>query len=360
MNQEQEKEEVNQNICIICKEKEKDYHETENSQMCKSCREKHQKLNVPHKIKLFLIAILILFVISTNKLPSIISDYKVYKEAEDHMKAKEYTLAYNKYKSLLDKNDESLVLVFETTEAAMHAQYFTEFYDLYDKYIAETELSDAQYAKSVEYVNLLDLYGETYNKIEELYEKAEKMLSEDNSEQAINQFINGLKELLKNENLDKTLIYYRLGLYSYNVEDALNYMKLASENDSRFTYPYAYYGNILRSNGEFKEAKNIYKLALSKNATDALSIRGLGILNLLEGNKKEALEKVRYAYELEPYYDSYIAETLVITLYENNLKEEADSLLKEMQDNEVIIDLNFKEYLDGTINIKEYFVEGGE
>jgi Flp pilus assembly protein TadD, contains TPR repeats len=353
---EPETENINQDICVICKEKEKDYRESKNSQMCKSCREKHQKLNIPHKIKLFLIAILILFVLSTNKLPSIISDYKIYKEAENHMEAKEYTLAYNKYKSLLDKNDKSLTLVFETTEAAMRAQYFTEFYDLYDKYIAEKELSDAQYEKSVEYVNLLDLYVETYNEIEKLYEELEDELSTENPEEAWEQLVNSLKELLKNEELDKTLIYYRLSSISADFKDSLNYMKLASENDSRFTYPYAYYGNMIRFSGDLEGARNIYNLALEKNANDALSIRGLGILELLEDNKKEALKKVQYAYELEPYYDSYIAETLVITLYENNLKEEADAMLKEMKDNEFIIESDFQGYLDGTITIKEYFV----
>jgi len=345
-------------LCRICNEKEQDRSENSNSFTCKKCRDEHKKLKIPFKINFFLVAICTVFVLSIIKLPPIISDYKSYKEAEIHMENKEYSLAYKKYIKLLEKYNTSLVLAYETADAALNAQYFTELNDVYNNYLSDKEVNDEQYKKAIEYTEILDAYIMAYEAIDNAYNEIGEDLFKEDIEEATKQFKNSMKELLKDDKLNKTLIYFYLSNWSIDLDEALEYMRLSSNNDSRFTYSYSYYGNIVRTKGDFKEAEKIYNLALKRNATDALSIRGLSILRLLEGAKEESLKQIRYAYELEPYYNSYITESLIITLYENSLKEEADTLLKDIKSNGFLVEEEFQKYLDGEITFKEYYVDG--
>lgn len=348
------------NLCIMCNEREKDYSENSYSQMCSECRKHRKKMNIPLRIIFFLVVICAIFILSIIKLPPVLSDYRNFLKAEENMNDKEFSLAYKKYITLLEKYNSSLMLAYRTADAAMNAQYFYELNETYNKYLAGKDVSDEQYAKAVEYVDLLDIYIKTLDELQKIKGGIDEKIITENPEEASRIFTTKLKELLENKEMDKTLIYYYLGNISEDFEEALEYMKKATEYDSRFTYPLAYYGNALRSGGKYGEARETYQKALNLNATDALAIRGLSILYLLEGEKKLALEKVRYAYELEPE-GLYIADALVITLYENSLKEEADALLKSMTDKGFVIPEDLAKYLDGTTNVKEYYVrESGE
>ena len=351
-------ERVDEEMCVICKEYRKDYTESKNSHMCGRCRDKHKRLNIPFKVYLFLIAICITFAFTVAKLPPVLEDYRSYKQAEEHMNNKEYSLAYYKYKALLDKYGNSLPIAFDAAEAAMRAQYFRELSEVFDVYIADKDLESDNYKRASEYYDLLNFYAETHMEIDSFYKEADEKALEALEESELLKLKNKISALLEKEHLDKTQIYFALAGLSTKDEDSLKYIELSLEIDSRFTYPYSYYGNILRNNARFEEARSIYNIALEKNATDALSIRGLAILDLLEDKNKEALEKIRYAYELEKYYDSYIAESLVIILYENKLKEEADTLLQAMINNKFVIEEDFQKYLDGEITFKDYYIKG--
>lgn len=340
------------NLCVICNKEKKDYSESEYSMMCYSCRQKHKRMNIPLKIKLFLITLFVFSIFSIINLQPVLSIYETYLKAEDNMKAKEYSLAYHNYYNILEKYNDSLNLIFKTADAALASQYFDELAQLLDNHLVGKDLNDSQYAKALEYSDLLNSYYETLNEISEV----DKSLSHENLENYSENFVSKLEELLQNKNLDKTILYLYLGNASLNDNDALNYLKLATENDYRFTYPYSFYGNALRRAGKLDEAKNIYRKALEKNATDALSIRGLSIIQLLEGQKSLSLESIMYAYDLEPN-GLYIVDSLVIALCENGLTDEAMSLIDTLFTNGVEVESDLREYLNGNINIYKYYIE---
>lgn len=344
-----------QRLCAACHEREKDYSENSQSILCYECRQKFMMLHIPVKIRFFLAAVCAIFILSVIMLPPIISNYQIYLNAERNMKAREFCFAYSNYSAVLEKYNESVPVILKTADAAMSAQYFGDLAQTIDTYLAGKNLNDSEYAKAMEYSNLLDIYFVTLQEINDIGTEIGDDPTSENQAEIARVFNDKLEALLTKDNIDKTLVYFYLGNTSPNIETAIKYLKLAAEQDSRFTYPYSYYGNVLRRAGKLDEAKRVYQSALELNACDALSLRGLSILQLLDGQKSLALESIRLAYEIDPY-GLYIPEALVITLCENGLRDEAMELLNQFIKDGFQVGTDLQEYLDGNLSIDQYYM----
>lgn len=344
-----------QKLCAACHEREKDYSESSRSILCYECRHKFIMLRVPIKIKIFLAAVCGIFVLSLIMLPPILSNYRIYLNAERNMEAREFCFAYNRYSTLLERYNESVPIIFKAADAAMSAQYFGDLAQTIDTYLVDKSLNESEYAKAMDYSNFLNIYFGTLQEIDEIGTETGGDLASENPTEAAQIFSAKLEALLLKDNIDKTLVYFYLGNTSPNAETAIKYLKLATEQGPRFTYPYSYYGNALRRVGKLDEAKRVYQSALDLNACDALSLRGLSILQLLDGQKSLSLESIRYAYEIEPY-GLYIPEALIIALYENGLRDEAVELLGQFIRDGFQVDTDLQEYLDGKLSVDQYYM----
>ena len=344
-----------QRLCAVCHTYEKDYSDSSRAVLCYECRQNFLMLRIPIGIKLFIAAVCAVFVLSVCMLPSILSTYKVYIKANEQMKAREFAVAYYNYSLVLEKYNDSVPVILKTAEAAMAAQYFDELAQTLDFYLVGKSLNDNEYSKAMDYSRFLDDYYGTSEEIQRIIEEIADSFTEEDSVKFVKQLHKEFEALLSQKEIDKTLVYFYMGYTSDNIEDAEKYYRLAAEQDSRFTYPYSYYGNVLRRTGKVSEAEQAYQHALKQNACDAFSLRGLGVLRLLEGEKESALTMVRRAYEIEPY-GLYIAETLIITLCENDFRDEAMELLERLTGEGMQIEEDLQGYLDGNINVQQYYI----
>lgn len=347
--------EERQQLCSKCRQREKDLSENKNSVLCKQCRDEHISLNVPLKIKLFLVAICAVFIISVCMFPSILMRYKVYVDAEKNMKSKEYVSAFYNYASLLEEYGDSIPIVLKASKAAMNAQYFGELTHIFDTYIVGKNLNDIQYNEAMSYSLFLDDYYFTLDEIGAISDNINNRAYESDDINLNRLFRNELELLLEKSNIDKAMVYYYIGSLAENVDDAIKNFKLSSEQDTRITYPLSYYGNVLRRAKKFDEAMQVYNQALFVNAEDASSIRGISIIELLEGNIDQSLVTMRRAYEIEPY-GVYMPEAMIITLHENGLHEEADALLEKIVSEGFVAPADFQTYLDGNMTVQEYYM----
>jgi len=348
-------------ICILCHKREKDFSASSASVLCYECRLRQIKLNIPPKIKLFLAAVCTIFLLSLILLVPVLSSYQNYLDAEKHMKAKEFSFAYDKYSVILGKYNFGVPLILKTADAAVSAQYFGELAELLDTYLVGKKLNDSEYAKAMKYSDFLSAYAETYEAIDNIFTEANDAAvtqedAEDAAHIALPLIYQKLEALLLEESLDKTLIYFYLGNLSQDSKTAIEYLKLSVEQNAICTYVYSFYGSALRRGGEFDQARQVYQTALALNACDALSWRGLGILQLLEGQNSLGLEFIQHAYIIEPN-GLYVPEALVIALCENGLRDDAMAFLGQLIADGFQVEEDFQEYIDGNISLKQYYLD---
>lgn len=335
-------------ICAACRQNERDISEGKSSVLCTECRERHIKLRIPGNIKLFLVILCVVFAFALVASSALLPQYRLYAQAERHIQANEFVYAYPIYLSILEQYPDGTKLALKTANAAMQAQWFYEMSEVINNYLVGKSLSDNEYNEAMRYVNLGDAYFTSIYAVMEVADAAGE--SADGMT-----FHNGVLTLLSDPECDKATLYFYLGLTAGDADAALEYYRQAAEADSRVTYPLAYYGNTLRHTGRFDEARAVLEDALARNACDALAMRGLGILQTLEGRMEEGLQLIRKAYEIEPD-GMYIRDALVVALYENGLREEAAPLVEQLEDaGEIEEDL--REYLDGGIDLWEYYVK---
>ena len=103
------------------------------------------------------------------------------------------------------------------------------------------------------------------------------------------------------------------------------------------------------------EAKQVYQHALELNACDATAMRGVSILQLLEGEKALSLKTIQRAYEIEPY-GLYIAESLAIALCENDMRGEAETLLEQLVGEGLQIEEDLQGYMYGNLTLQQYYL----
>lgn len=341
--------------CALCRTRERDLSENSQSMLCAECRQRCLALRVPMGIRIFLAAVAAVFVLSVCLLPPVLTNYKTYLTAGRQMQAREYALAYQNYTGLLQEYSGSTAIALKAADAALSAQYFPELSQMVNDHLVGRPLSDADYSRAMGFINMLDFYGLTYEKIEGAFEQAQKDAPDPASKAYGDAVLARCAELLAQDGIDRAQVYYVMGSIASDDEERAGYLKLATEQDPKYTYPYAYYGTALRRLGKLDEAKEIYDKALSLNACDAQSMRGLGVLLLLQGDAAEGLAQIRRAYAIEPY-DLYIADTLIVALHESGQRDQALALRDELAAQGAEFEDDLGQYLDGKLSLTQYYM----
>lgn len=176
----------------------------------------------------------------------------------------------------------------------------------------------------------------------------------------LNDFLKNQLRALDDKEYDKAIKLFYLAMLEEDPKNSISLLEEACELEPEYTFMIAYIGNIQRGYGMKEEAFKTYEKALELNKTDYMAIRGIGILELLSGNKEKGLELARQAFEIEPF-GVYVPETLVIALWENGKLEEAQELIEHHKQNEYVFEQELDSYLKGNLTMEEYFThQGGE
>lgn len=338
-------------MCVACHLHVIDRNTSQYSELCETCREHYLKLHVPRWVILFLLVIALAVVATATKLPVVIDNYKIYNHARQAESEHRYLTALKDYIEILTKYSDAKDIAIKAIDIAIKSQQFDTAVDILNNYLVGKDVSDTQYNNIMSATALMDKYFETSDKCYAIFNEAE---TTEDAEQELHVLL-----LESDSKIDKNLVYYLLSGISQDSDRALEYLRQASGDDWQITIYRAYYGNIQRRNGDIEGAKDTYLLALQLFAEDAASIRGLGILDLLNGQREEGLSSILSAYDLMP--DAlYAAEAVIITLCENNRRDEALTFYDERVSEGYEFDSELNDYLNGTLSLQGYYGTDGE
>lgn len=335
--------------CEQCHIHPKDKTDSEYSILCTQCREEYIRLHVPAIVILFFVILGVIFAGAMIHMPKTVERYKIYLAAEKHIDANEYLFAYEDFSALLNVYDDSVPLILDTADAAMNAQLFNDAADIIDENLVGKTLNERQYEHATLTTEKLGRFFNSVYAINQIFDEA------DPDTASVDKLFSQVIELLENPENDKALLYLYLGNLSSTMEESIDYFRMACEVDEQFTYPLSTYGNALRRAQRFDDAQAACQDAVSKNACDSSSISGLGILELLNGDKAEGLSLIQQAYAIDPDC-VYVPEALVIALCENGQRDAALDMVNKKAE-QYLFDPELQDYLDGTIDLQQYYID---
>ena len=341
-------------LCANCQSREIDYAASPHSVLCRECRAEFIKLRTPNKIKLFIGVICALFLFSLYLMSATLPIYRVYVEAGRRYKSREYSLALAGYAVVLERYSDSVPVIVNTASAAMKAQQFDALAYVLDTFLIGKKVNDADYAKVMEYFDFLNSYYGTNQEIENVFKEISETPEFDDKSDIQNLIVEKLRELLTREDINKTQVYFYMGNFAGNIDESIQYLREACDQDPRVTYPFAYLGNALRRAGKLAQARQVFDDVLAIDACDFYALRGLSIVELLEGRKSEALDIISRARSLAPY-GQYVPEAYIIALVENGLREEAEAYLSGLESEGYQFERDLHDYLNGDISLKQYY-----
>ena len=343
----EEQQEIIGGTCCVCGQHEINSSENSISLLCMDCQKKYSRFSVPKWIKYFMAALLLITVLMLMQMPSVIGLYEVYRDAERSRNAREYIPASLGYMSVLENYSGSVSIIMNALDSSIGAQNFDYAAYIFEEYLVGKKLTDEQYEQAMGIMAFLDSHYNTQELIQEVLND-----HGEDTEGAKN----ALRELIKNSDIDKSLVYFVLANITEDNQARMEYMLLSTKQNELCTYAIAYYGNELRRVGKYDEALNTYNYALSRNASDTYAMRGAGIVMQLMGDIAGGLQIIRKAYDIDPE-GRYIKEAIIIALCENAMREEAMTILESSLAGGYVFGQDLYDYLDGKTTMVKYYTE---
>lgn len=316
-----------------------------------------EKKGIPLLILLFLLVSLILAGISMTRFPKSLSEYKVYRRAEERAHSGETAAALQELFEVLEEHPNSLPLILELMDLSMESGYYDQAAYVFNEYLVGKNLSDSQYARMMRYSRRLDSYYLTYDSIESLMTELEAIVGQDTSEKALKEQAEWLRSeisaLHEDAGQDQAFLYYYDAMFAPTQEEQYNFLKKAYETDPELFDVRVLLANAERSRGNFTEAYEYLNMALSKEGQDAGALRGLAVLSMLEEKPEEALAYARQAYDLGPD-GLYVRDTYLIALHVNGYEEQA--MIEEIETLEGELEEDTRQLLNGEMSLQDYYM----
>lgn len=338
------------NSCRKCKDRPIDRSENDNSILCRECREEQirypfPKLMIPAAI---LLAVFLVFAMIQTRQPFYY--YKIYAQASRQADDGEAEAALMEMLEVMEQYSNSVAVAEKMVDLSMQHGYYDFAAYILDTYMVGMEVSSSTYAKITGYTNKLNRYYDTQNKIEEI----SAGISVEGDE-ALDQIKSRLLALADDRNYDQGLLYFCLGAFSQDPQEAVQYLEKSVNADSKIMAYRVYFGTSCRRAGDLAKARACYEYALIQEKHNTGAMRGMGILNLLEGEKEQGLALIQQAFEENPE-ENYINETLIVALMECGQTEEANSQKRKFEAEGAEFDEEFLDYLQGSTSLYDYYV----
>lgn len=318
-----------------------------------------EKKGIPLPILLFLIASLVLAGISMNRFPESLSEYKVYRSAEERTHSGETAAALQDLLEVLEEHPNSLPVTLELMDLSMESGYYDQAAYVFNEYLVGKGLSDGQYARMMHHSRRLDKYYLTYDSIDSLMAEAEMAVGQDASEEALEEQAEWLRSEISalhgDVDQDQAFLYYYDAMLALTQEEQYDFLKKAYEEDPELFDVRVLLANAERSAGNFTEAHEHLNMALSKESEDVGAHRGLAVLDMLEGKPEEALSHAEQAYDLGPD-ELYVRDTYLVALHVNEHKEEEQAMIEEIEDLEGELEEDTRQLLDGEMSLQDYYM----
>lgn len=337
-------------LCQKCHQRYIDTSKSEYSILCSSCREEQIKYPIP-KVFIPIFIILILLVgISFRQFPTLLKEYKVYVKADEKVNEGYLSDTLDDLLDILKEHPDADKVAIKLTDIAMENGMYDYAGYILDKYLTGKKFDKAIYDKLSSYVDDIERYYTTYQLCNEILEKAYDN-NNLNEEKATEELLNLLNDNSKN----KSLVYYCLGRTTENTDLAKSYLEKSLEEDPKMMQSKVAIGNTLRRGSNFDEAKKKFQEILEVDKTNEGALRGIAVLEMLQGNNEEALKLAKDAY-ISNANGEYIYETFLIALKLNNKEEDFQKYKKEFEDAGYTLDDETVELLNGNSDLNSYYI----
>lgn len=349
-------EQMDYGLCKRCRRRTIDRSENPHSELCKECREELIKLKIPPIF--YVLAVFVLFLMAFTAIPSMRGFVNVfsYESAKDNSEEGYVITAMDNLVSILEESPDNTDVAIELTDLAMKYSYYEYAAYAIDNFLAGKEVSDKVYYRINSYVDELDLYYDTIELSDEIWEEIFAGWDEEED-------FSGLMELycekvsayIGNSKYDQAQLYYCLGSMTQDEEQRTAYLEECVDINPCYYGAWAQIAVYYRRQGELDRAREILEAVYETNKEDYSILRAYATLELAEGNVEDGLYYARKAYELYPE-GSYVVDTYAVALVASDRMEEAGELVSEYEDDEYYFDEEFYDFLDGKVTLEDYYI----
>ncbi|MHC1722057.1 MAG: tetratricopeptide repeat protein [Aminipila sp.] len=349
---EKEEEQTDDNLCKICRQVEIDQSESPNSVLCHTCREKMIKYPIPKLFILFLIIIVVLMGVAFWHFPKVLGCYKIYENSLEQAENGEISIAINDLNTVIKQYPDSIPIATRFTDIAMGGGYYDVASNVLSTYLMEKEMDLDTVDRLNQYINKLDRYYTSLESINEMQSKLDPALGQ---EDAIRASCNYTKGLLDDPKQDKAVLYYYLSMYTEDPNEVKSYLENCINEDKNFLDAKVQLATVLRSQGDLANAEMHYNQVLSEDKYYSGALRGLAIIKLLEGNKKDGLDLAYEAFDMDPE-GTYVWETYIIALKENQKNSKLNAEIKAYLAKGNELEADTQDYLEGKTSLHDYYI----
>ena len=363
--------EINYGLCKKCGCRKIDRSEDLNSVLCKECREKEKKAKILPVIcvvgvlVLAIIAIILVLAfggLKNNTTQDIVEETADEKILDEEMSNEEildegYIItAMDNLLDILEEDPDNMEAAMDLVDIAMEYSYYDYASYTFNQYLADKEVSDKKYRKIVGYVDKLNIYYDTCDLSDEIWEQVYEDIGEDGDVyEILDEYSQILSEYIGNNNYDQALIYYYLGYMAVEDEKRLEYLTECVSINPCYFEAQAQIATYYRRQGDLEKARQILEETYAVNKEDYAVLRSYATLELVEGNLEKGLDFAYRAYEA--YEDGeYVIDTYIVALAANDELEKARELVSEYENRDYIFDDDLYEFLDGNMTLEDYYI----
>lgn len=311
------------------------------------------KFHVPVSIIAFLLLIIALDLFCMIKFPRVISDYKIYKLAEDRIADGETSAAINDLYDVAERHTDSVPIVIKLVDLSMKKGYYDTAGYIIDTYLVGKSLEDEEYNRINSYYLKLENCYNAYEAVDKIFNPA---AGQDEADEAYRDNIKKqLNALLSHSDMDKAYIYYYLGLMESEIMAARDYLQQCYNLDPECLDIRVQLSIMNRRLGDMELAKQYAEEARDKDRRDAGALRAMSTIALAEGKLQEGLRYAEDAYSINPD-GIYIRDTYLIALSANGRNEDAEAVREEISQQGQALEDDTLRFLKGEITLEEYYI----
>lgn len=231
-----------------------------------------------------------------------------------------------------------------------------------DTYLTGKNVSDEAYDRITEYIDKLDVYYDTSDKIDEVWTALSEGIgalgegaSDEDYKALVRSCHDEIAEYLGDENYDQALVNYDLAYICQDEDERIKHLEDCIGCDPNYFDAQAQLGTYYRRAGELEKAREILEASYHVNKEAYPVLRSLATLELCEGNPELGLAYAEYAYGL--YEEgNYVVDTYLIALMANGETEKAETLTREWEDKGYEFDDDFYSFQMGDMTLEEYYI----
>jgi predicted Zn-dependent protease len=344
------------NTCQKCKRALIDTSESKYSVLCTECREQQIRYPIPKLFIAIIIGLLVLVGSSFSQFPEIFKLYKAYATAQQNVNKGYVSDTLFSLEDVMKQYPDNTSIAVLAVDISMESGRYDYAGYTIDNYLVHKKLDKSTYSKITNYTKRIDQFYNTSDSYHKIINGLDKNMNNNQTGEYIKK---QLKALLNSPDQDKALINYYLSNIASNTAEAKQYIKKSIEEDDKFLEAHIELANILRRENDFDSAREIYNKLLNKEKDCVGAIRGLAIIEMLSGNKEEAVLLAKKAYDTNKN-EVYVVETLMIALIEDGQLEEANKIKEDYIALGNKFDTDTLDYLEGKITINNYYVNNRE